>query len=133
MKLTAKANGRFIISPDTNPKIIKKTKRLGMISIPGALTPTEAASAYRAGADFVKLFPISVFGKDYIKAVAAPLSNIKFLAVGGINESNVKEYLDGGAAGVGIGANIINKTFIENGNFAAITELAKKYVELSRN
>ena len=60
VELTKKAGGEFIISPDANASVIKKTKELGMISIPGALTPTEIEAAHKAGADFVKLFPITV-------------------------------------------------------------------------
>ena len=81
--LTREAGGKFIISPDTNPKIIAETKRQGLVSIPGALTPSEATAAHRAGADFVKLFPVSQMGgAAYVKALCAPLSHIRFLAVG---------------------------------------------------
>ena len=86
VELVAKAGGKFIISPDANADVIKRTKQLGMVSIPGALTPTEIQSAHRAGADFVKLFPVTGLGTEYVKAVSAPLSHIKFLAVGGLDE-----------------------------------------------
>ena len=71
VELTKKAGGKFIISPDTNADVIKKTKELGLVSIPGALTPTEIASAGRFGADFVKIFPIGSMGYNYIKDVKA--------------------------------------------------------------
>ena len=60
-----------------------------MLSIPGALTPSEIKQAHIAGADFIKLFPISQLGADYLKAIKAPLSHIKFLAVGGIDTNNI--------------------------------------------
>ena len=85
VRLTRAAGGSFIISPDVNEEVIRETYRNGMVSMPGALTPTEIQNAHRFGADFVKLFPISNLGPDYVKAVKAPLSNIKMLAVGGIN------------------------------------------------
>ncbi len=129
VELTAKAGGRFIISPDVNTEVIKKTKELGLVSLPGALTPTEIMTAHTAGADFVKLFPISNLGVSYFKAVKAPLSAVKFLAVGGIDENNMKEYLDAGVTGFGIGSNIVNKKLIDSSDFAKITELAKRYVE----
>lgn len=125
--LTQKAGGKFIISPDTYENVIAKTRELDMVSIPGALTPSEIQAAHRYGADFVKLFPISNLGTDYVKALRAPLSHIKMLAVGGINEKNMKEYLDAGVSGFGIGSNIVNKKLIENGDFAAIRALAEKY------
>lgn len=127
VELTANAGGRFIISPDTNEAVIKRTCELGLVSMPGALTPTEIQTAHRFGADFVKLFPITNMGVDYVKAVKAPLSHIKLLAVGGIDENNMVEYLDAGVCGFGIGSNIVNKRLIDAGDFAAVTELAKKY------
>ncbi len=128
VELTKKAGGCFIISPDTYENVIKKTKELDMVSMPGALTPSEIQTAHRAGADFVKLFPITNFGTGYVKAVKAPLSHVKFLAVGGIDENNVKDYLKVGVSGFGVGSNITDKKMIENEDWQGITELAKKYV-----
>lgn len=130
VELTKAAGGSFIISPDTYPDVIKKTKELGMVSMPGALTPSEIQIAHRAGADFVKLFPITNMGVGYVKAVKAPLSHIKLLAVGGVNESNMKDYLNAGVCGFGIGSNIIDKKLIAENNYEAITELAKKYTSI---
>ena len=130
VELTANAGGRFIISPDTNEAVIKRTCELGLVSMPGALTPTEIQTAHRFGADFVKLFPITNMGVDYVKAVKAPLSHIKLLTVGGIDENNMVEYLDAGVCGFCIGSNIVNKRLIDAGDFAAITELAKKYTSV---
>ncbi|MBQ8879807.1 MAG: bifunctional 4-hydroxy-2-oxoglutarate aldolase/2-dehydro-3-deoxy-phosphogluconate aldolase [Clostridia bacterium] len=128
--LTRKAGGKFIISPNTNRSIIRKTKKLGLVSIPGALTPTEIAYAYSFGADFVKVFPTEALGGEYIKAVRAPLSNVPLLAVGGVDLANLKEYLKAGVDGVGIGSNIVHKGYIEQKNFAAIRCLAHEYVEI---
>ena len=129
VELTKKAGGKFIISPDTNPDIIKRTKELGLVSIPGALTPTEIAMANRLGADFVKIFPIGPMGCNYIKDVKAPLSNVKLLAVGGVDENNMKSYFDAGACGIGIGSGIVKKKMIEENDFEKITALAKLYTE----
>ena len=129
VRLTKRAGGKFIISPDVNKGVIKESVKLGLASLPGALTPTEIAAAHAAGADFVKLFPITNLGVSYFKAVKAPLSAVKFLAVGGIDDGNVREYLDAGISGFGIGSNIVNKKLIDASDFKAITELAKKYVE----
>ena len=129
VELTAAAGGKFIISPDTSEAVIKKTVELGLVSMPGALTPTEIQTAHRYGADFVKLFPVCTLGPEYVKAVKAPLSHIKLLAVGGVDTDNIKSYMKAGAVGFGIGSNIVNKKLIEAGEFNAVTALAKKYVE----
>ncbi len=128
VEITKRAGGKFIISPDTVPEVIKKTKEMRMISIPGALTPSEITLAHRCGADFVKIFPAVNLGTEYIKAVKAPLSHIKLLAVGGVNDKNMADYLKAGVCGFGIGSNIVDKKLIDNNDFFAVTELAKKYV-----
>ena len=129
VELTKNAGGRFIISPDTNPPVIKRTKELGLVSIPGALTPTEIAAASRLGADFIKIFPIGSMGSNYIKDIKAPLSNVKLLAVGGVDENNMKSYLDAGACGIGIGSGIVKKKMLEKNDFEQITALARLYTE----
>lgn len=133
VSLTAEAGGGFIISPDANEAVIKKTRELGLVSMPGALTPTEIQAAHRAGADFVKLFPVDNLGVGYVKAVKAPLSHIKMLAVGGVGLDNIPEYLKIGVSGFGIGSNIIDKKLIVAKDFDGITALAEKYVALVKN
>ena len=127
--LTAKAGGKFIISPDTNANVIKKTNELGLVSIPGALTPSEIQFAHNSGADFVKLFPITNMGTAYVKAVKAPLSHIKLLAVGGVNKDNASDFIKAGVCGIGAGGNLVNKEWIINGEFDKITALAKEFTE----
>lgn len=124
--LTAAAGGRFIISPDVNPDVIKATKAAGMVSIPGGLTPTEATTANRAGADFVKLFPISQNGASYVKALCAPLSHIRFLAVGGVTVETAPDYIKNGAQGVGIGVSADDKAAIERGDWDYIENKYRK-------
>ena len=130
VELTYKAGGKFIVSPDTCPEVIKKTRKLGLVSIPGALTPSEMQIAHKNGADFIKIFPITNLGLSYFKAVKAPLSHLKMLAVGGVNETNIVEYLKAGINGFGLGSNIVDKKLVDNNDFEAITELAKKYVSI---
>lgn len=129
VKLTSNAGGKFIISPDTNKSVIEKTNELGLVSIPGALTPTEAQSAHTFGADFVKLFPITNMGSAYVKAIKAPLSHIKLLAVGGVNKDNASEFIKAGVCGIGAGGNLVNKEWILNGEFDKITALAQEFVD----
>ena len=127
--MTKAAGGCFIISPNTDEAVIAHTRLEGMVSIPGALTPTEIVTAHKAGADFVKLFPVSSLGASYIKAVSAPLSHIKLLAVGGVTPENMDEYFAAGAVGFGIGANIVDKKLVEAEDYAGITALAEKYTK----
>ncbi|MGI5963761.1 MAG: bifunctional 4-hydroxy-2-oxoglutarate aldolase/2-dehydro-3-deoxy-phosphogluconate aldolase [Lawsonibacter sp.] len=129
VELAAQAGGKFIISPDVNVDVIHKTCELGLVSMPGAMTPTEILTAHRAGADFVKLFPASELGTSYVKAVRAPISHVKLMAVGGINENNVADFLRAGMCGAGIGGNLANKKWIEAGEFSKITETARALVQ----
>lgn len=127
VELTHRAGGCFIISPDTYEGVIQRTKQLGMVSIPGALTPSEITRALRAGADFVKLFPITSLGTSYVKAIRAPLSHARLLAVGGIDENNMADYLACGIAGFGVGSNIIDKRMLAENDYRGVTALAKIY------
>ena len=129
VEIAAAGGAQYIISPDTNLAVIRRTRELGLVSMPGALTPTEIMTAHNAGADFVKLFPTANLGIPYVKAISAPISHVKLLAVGGINEDNVADYIKAGMAGAGIGGNLVNKKWIENNEFEKITETARKLVE----
>lgn len=123
------AGAKFIVSPDMNPEIIKATVKKGMVSMPGAMTPTEILTAYKSGADFVKVFPVLNLGSAYTKAVRGPLNHIPLLAVGGVNEKNIGEFIRAGACGVGVGGNLVNKEWIANGEFDKITALAKEFIK----
>ena len=129
LELAKGAGAQFIVSPDTNEAVIRATVAAGMVSMPGALTPTEIISAHSYGADFVKVFPAGTQGTGYLKAVTAPLNHIRLLAVGGVNEKNIADFLAAGAVGVGAGGNLVNKTWIANGEFDKITALAKEFTE----
>lgn len=133
LRLAYKAGAKFIVSPDADPNIIKRTRELGMVSVPGAFTPTEIKAAYAAGADLVKLFPVSQLGPAYVKAIRAPLSHIPMMAVGGIDAENLKSYLDQGLCGAGIGGNLVNRKWIHDGEFYKITELAARLVSIAKN
>ena len=132
VELTHRAGGRFIISPEANEAVIRRTVELGMVSIPGALTPREIQLAHLAGADFVKLFPVGTMGAAYVKAVRAPLSHVRLLAVGGVDENNLEEYLSAGVLGIGIGGSLVNQKLLAQNDFDAIEALAEKYVERIR-
>ncbi len=121
------SGAKYIISPNFDKKVVKKTLDMGAISMPGALTPTEIVEAYNFGAHYVKLFPVSQLGLSYIKALKAPLSHIPMLAVGGVNLKNLTEAMKTGIEGAGIGSGIVNKKFIQEKQFDKLTELAKQF------
>ena len=128
--MAKEAGAQFIVSPDTNEQVIRATVEAGMVSMPGAMTPTEIVSAHSYGADFVKVFPIGSLGASYLKAVKAPLNHIKMLAVGNVTEKNIGEYMAAGADGAGVGGQLVNKEWIANGEFDKITALAKEFVKV---
>ena len=128
LNLAKEAGAGFIVSPDCNPEVIKATVEAGVVSMPGAMTPTEILTAYRAGADFVKVFPTAGLGSAYIKAVRGPLNHIRLLAVGGVNEKNIADFLAAGCVGAGVGGNLVNKNWIANGEWDKITALAREFV-----
>lgn len=129
VELAAKAGAGYIISPDTDPAVITRTRELELVSLPGAYTPTEAKQAHNAGADFVKLFPCVGDATAYLKALKAPLSHIRFLAVGGITADNAADFIRAGALGVGVGGSLVNKKWVDAGEFEKITAEAKRLVE----
>jgi len=127
LELAKKAGAQFIVSPDTNEEVIKATVAAGLVSMPGAMSPTEIVTAHRYGADFVKVFPTSNLGASYIKAIRGPINHIRLLAVGGVNEKNIGEFIKAGVNGAGVGGNLVNKQWIANGEFDKITALAEEF------
>ena len=126
LELARQAGAQFVVSPNTNEAVIKATVANGMVSMPGAMTPTEILAAYECGADFVKVFPTAGLGASYIKAVCSPINHVRLLAVGGVSEKNVGEFLKAGCVGAGVGGNLVNKEWIKNGEFHKITALAQE-------
>lgn len=125
VNMAKEAGATFIISPDTNKEVIEASVQAGLVSIPGALTPTEMKMAHDWGADFVKVFPVNYFGPSYIKTVKAPLSQIKMLAVGGVNDQTINEYLANGASGAGVASCLFKKEWIKAGEWEKITAAAE--------
>lgn len=125
------AGASFILTPSFDGAVIRKANQQGMVTIPGALTPTEIVSAYRAGADIVKIFPVDlVGGVSYLRAVMAPLSHIPLMAVGGIHAGNIKEILDTGVKGVGVASGLIDRNAVRARQYGKLTELAENFVRV---
>ena len=123
------AGACLMISPNVDEVVIRRAKELGMVAMPGALTPTEIVAAYNMGADIVKLFPAGELGLGYIKAVRGPLKHIPMSAVGGVKPENVGEYLDAGVCGFGVGGPLVLAKAVKSGDDAAIEERAKAFTD----
>ncbi len=105
--LVAQAGGRVIVSPNTNADVIKRTRELGLLSVPGFATATEAFAALAAGADALKLFPAGAQGAATIGALKAVLpDDVPLFAVGGVNADNMDAFAASGADGFGLGTNL---------------------------
>lgn len=124
------AGAEFILSPHTDVNIIRRTKELGLGSVPGALTPTEIVTAYQAGADIVKLFPAGDLPLSYIKSLRAPISHVPLMGVGGVNEGNMEQLMALGIRSFGLGSNIVDKACVRDKNWAEIERRAKSYRKL---
>lgn len=127
VRAAAEAGAQYIISPNADESVIRETKALGLVSIPGAMTPTEIANAYAWGADIVKVFPAGVLGPAYIKAVRAPLNHIPMVAVGGVSPDNIADFIAVGCVGAGCGGNLVSKKLVDEGRFSEITRTALAY------
>ncbi|HET7717754.1 MAG TPA: 2-dehydro-3-deoxy-6-phosphogalactonate aldolase [Bauldia sp.] len=107
VKAVAKAGGTLIVSPNRDDEVIRATKAAGLDSFPGVFTATEALGAIRAGADALKFFPADILGPSGIKAIATILpKDAPLLAVGGVDASNIADYMKAGVAGFGIGSSL---------------------------
>lgn len=123
------AGARLVISPNVSAAVIRRSKEKGMVSMPGAFTPTEIVSAWEAGADIVKLFPASELGPGYIKAIRGPLGYIPMTAVGGVKPENVSQFLDCGVCGFGVGGPLVMPEALKNNDYAMIEARAKAFTD----
>ncbi|MCX2784078.1 2-dehydro-3-deoxy-6-phosphogalactonate aldolase [Microbulbifer thermotolerans] len=128
VRAVADVGGRVIISPNTNVAVIRETKRLGLVSVPGFCTPTEALAAADAGADALKIFPASSLGPEGFKVIAAVMPDLPVLAVGGIAPAAMPEYLDAGISGFGLGSGLYRAGM----DCAQVYENAERYVGIYR-
>lgn len=131
VKATKEAGGEFCLSPNVNVEVIKATKEEGLVSIPGALTPTEILQAHEAGADIVKIFPAGWLGLRYLKDIKGPINHVKFLAAAGVNEENFADYLKAGYCAAGISGRLLDKKVIEQQNYAELTRRAQVFTKIA--
>lgn len=125
------AGAQFLTSPTFDRDTISLAREAGVPIIAGALTPTEVLSAYRAGADYVNVFPCGkVGGPGYIKSLKSAMPRIPMIPTGGVNLATAAAFLDAGAAALGIGAELVLPIAVEKRNLAPITQAAKQYVAI---
>lgn len=123
------SGAKFVVTPTLNLEVIKMCKRYSAVVIPGALTPTEILTAWEAGADLVKVFPISqVGGPSYLRAVLAPLPHIPLVPTGGVNAQNAGEFIKAGAAAIAAGGELVDKKAVAEKKYSVIVENARKFI-----
>ena len=126
------AGAEFVVTPTLSVPTIQMARRYGKPVIPGAFTPTEILTAWENGADFVKVFPSSVGGPAYIKAIKGPLPQIPLVPTGGVNLDNVGAFLGAGAAAVAVGGNLVSKQLVAERDFEGLTANARAFAEAVR-
>jgi 2-dehydro-3-deoxyphosphogluconate aldolase/(4S)-4-hydroxy-2-oxoglutarate aldolase len=130
---TIDAGAEFVVSPSLHLDVIAKTKELGKVSIPGALTPTEVITAWRAGADYVKVFPCSAMGgASYLKSLLAPFPELKLIPTGGVTLQTAADFLKAGARALGVGQDLVNTAAIAEGTPEIVTNTARAYLDAIR-
>ncbi len=129
-KKAVEAGAMFLVTPNTDTKVIEYAKSNSVPIIAGALTPTEVYTAWSAGADMVKVFPIGIFGPKYIKELRGPFEQIPLVAVGGMDLDNVKEYFAAGARAVGASTSLFGKKALMERNLEEIAQNVKKFIAL---
>jgi 2-dehydro-3-deoxyphosphogluconate aldolase/(4S)-4-hydroxy-2-oxoglutarate aldolase len=126
------AGAEFIVSPAVNTEVIKLCRRYDKLVMPGAFTPTEVLTAWEAGADVVKVFPADVVGPAFFKALRGPLPQVKLMPTGGVDLNTAAEFLKAGAVCLGVGGQLVDPAAVAAGDFARITDTARKYAEIVR-
>ncbi len=119
----------FVVSPVTNPEMIKLCNRYGKLVAPGAFTPTEIISAWEMGADIVKIFPATSVGPKYFKDIKGPLPQVRLMPTGGVNLDNAREFITNGACCVGIGTALLDKKAIAENNWDVLTQKAESLIK----
>ena len=128
------AGAQFIVSPALDLDTISCCRRYSIPVMPGAMTPTEVLTAWKAGADFVKVFPANaVGGPSYIKALKAPLPQIQLVPTGGVSLKTAADFIKAGAAALGVGADLVDTAALRAGEDKVITARARQFIEIVKS
>jgi len=129
----ADAGAHFLTAPGLDCEIIAFAAKQDIVALPGALTPTEVVTAWRAGADFVKLFPCAQVGGDaYVRALNRSFPQIPLVAAGGVNQQNAEAFILAGAIAIGVGTQLVPTESIEKRQAKRIHELAMRFSKFVR-
>lgn len=123
------AGAQYLVCPVTVEAVIRMGHRYGKPVLPGAFTPTEIFQAWEYGGDLIKVFPATLGGLDYIKAIRAPMPQIPLVPTGGVDADNLRSFFEAGAAAVGVGSNLISNKLVQARDFNGLTENARQYTE----
>jgi 2-dehydro-3-deoxyphosphogluconate aldolase/(4S)-4-hydroxy-2-oxoglutarate aldolase len=130
----ADAGAQFLVTPGFDKSTVVEARRLGLLIMAGALTPTEVMAAWNSGADFVKVFPCgSVGGATYLRALKGPLPNVPLVPTGGVTLETAAGYIEAGAAAVGVGGELISRDALNDRKAQIIASLAEKFLVLVRD
>lgn len=125
------AGAEFIVSPGLDLEVIRAAHDLGKAVFPGALTPTEVITAWNAGADTVKLFPCSAMGgAKYLRALRAPLPEVKMMPTGGVNLTTARDFIEAGAVALGVGGELVDAAALAAGKDEVLTERAREFMSV---
>ncbi|MDX9832746.1 MAG: bifunctional 4-hydroxy-2-oxoglutarate aldolase/2-dehydro-3-deoxy-phosphogluconate aldolase [Anaerolineae bacterium] len=122
------AGADFVVSPTLNLALVELCNRYGVPAVPGCYTPTEILQAWQAGAAFVKLFPASVGGPDVVKAILAPLPQVRIIPVGGVDLDTAAAFIKSGAVALGVGSSLINQKLLDAGDMEELTRRAAAFI-----
>ncbi len=128
-RLAILAGAQYVVSPVTVAGVIAMAHRYGKPCLPGAFTPTEIFNAWELGGDLIKVFPATLGGLEYIKAVRAPMPQIPLVPTGGVDLDNLADFVKAGVAGIGVGGNLVSKKLLQAQDYAGLTENARRYAE----
>ncbi len=123
------AGAQFVVTPVLRPELVPLVHRADKPIMLGAYSPTEAQTAFEAGADFVKIFPADGLGPNYIKAIRAPLPHLRVVPTGGVNLDTMESFLKVGCAALGVGSSMIASSVLAEENWDQLTESARTYSE----
>jgi 2-dehydro-3-deoxyphosphogluconate aldolase/(4S)-4-hydroxy-2-oxoglutarate aldolase len=123
------AGADFVVSPILNLELVKLCNRYSIPTAPGCYTPTEIITGWEAGADFIKIFPASFGGPGLIKALLAPLPQVRLIPVGGVNLDTAADFISKGAAALGVGSSLVNQKLLDAGDMDELTRRAIAYIE----
>ncbi|SMP15558.1 2-dehydro-3-deoxyphosphogluconate aldolase / (4S)-4-hydroxy-2-oxoglutarate aldolase [Halobellus salinus] len=122
-----RAGAEFVVTPSFDPGVVDTCNRYGAVVVPGVMTPTEAVTAYEAGADALKMFPAATLGPSHVRSLKGPLPQLPLFPTGGVSLDNVTEFVDAGADGVGVGSSLVDSDAVAAEEYGTLTDRATSF------